>query len=140
MTRRERPVLVYDGSCGFCTRSVRLALHLPGEFDVVAWQDADLPALGVSHVAVAESVHWVALDGSIAIGHRAIAALLAGSGRPWTWLGRGMLLPGASWLSARAYRWVSAHRHRLRWPLAGTPACQLPPDRRPGAGGLRRSR
>jgi predicted DCC family thiol-disulfide oxidoreductase YuxK len=127
---RARPVLVYDGECGFCTRAVRWALRLPAEMDVIAWQEADLPTLGLSRVAAAGTVQWVDIDNGAQSGHRAVAALLRASGRPWSWLGRAMLLPGASWLGAQVYRLVSANRHRLP---GGTPACALPPERRPGA-------
>ncbi len=126
---RDRPVLVYDGACGFCTRAVRLAQRLPARMDVVAWQRADLPSLGLSRVAAAESVQWVGVDNHSLGGHRAVAAALRASGRPWSWLGRLMLLPGLSALSRVLYHWVSANRHRLP---GGAPACALPPDSRPG--------
>jgi predicted DCC family thiol-disulfide oxidoreductase YuxK len=125
-------VLVYDGECGFCTRAVRWARRLPADVDVVAWQHAELPALGLSRVAAAGAVQWVDVDNRAQAGHRAVAALLQASGRPWSWLGRVMLVPGASWLCARAYHLVSANRHRLP---GGTPACALPPEQRPGADG-----
>ena len=117
---RDRPVLVYDGDCGFCTSAVRLARRLPAEVDTIARQQADLAGLGLTAEAAAEAVQWVAEDDTVLAGHRAIAALLRASGRPWSWPGRLMVLPGASWLSARLYLWVSAHRHRLP---GGTPAC-----------------
>ena len=95
--------------------------HPQAEVDTIAWQQADLPGLGLSAEAAAEAVQWVAEDDTTLAGHRAIAALLHTSGRPWSWLGRLMVLPGASWLSARIYHWVSAHRNRLP---GGTPACK----------------
>jgi predicted DCC family thiol-disulfide oxidoreductase YuxK len=132
MPLRKRPVLVYDGECGFCTRAVRWAQRLPADVDVVAWQHSDLPSLGLSQVAAAAAVQWVDVHNVAQAGHRAVAALLQTSGPAWSWLGRLMLLPGTSWLAAQAYRLVSANRRRLP---GGTPACALPPEQRPGAGG-----
>lgn len=129
MQLRRRPVLVYDGECGFCTRAAGLARRLPVAMDVVAWQLADLTALGVTPAAAAEAVQWVERDNRSCSGHRAIAAMFGASGRPWSWLGRLMLLPGVSWLAGAVYHWVSVNRHRLP---GGTPACSLPPQRRPG--------
>lgn len=130
MTARVRPVLVYDGDCSFCTKSVRLVRRLQADVDVVAWQFADLPALGLTAAQADAAVQWVAVDGRAAAGHRAVAAVLRASRQPWPIIGRAMLLPGLSWLSGRVYAWVAANRQRLP---GGTPACALPPEQRPGA-------
>ncbi|MGH8960953.1 MAG: thiol-disulfide oxidoreductase DCC family protein [Jatrophihabitantaceae bacterium] len=130
MSTRPRPVLVYDGDCAFCTRSVRLVPWLRANVEVRAWQSADLAALGLTAEQAGESVQWVGGDGHIESGHRAVAALLRVSRPPLPVLGRVTLLPGISWVAARAYAWVSANRYRLP---GGTAACALPPEQRPGA-------
>jgi len=127
---RVRPLLVYDGDCAFCTKSVRLVRRLHADVDVVAWQLADLPALGLTAQEADAAVQWVPADGRSAAGHRAVAAVLRASRQPWPIIGRLMLLPGLSWLAGRLYAWVAANRHRLP---GGTPACALPPEQRPGA-------
>lgn len=129
MTRRDRPVLVYDGDCAFCTKSVRLAEHLRADVDVLAWQFADLAALGLTEIQANDAVQWVEPDGRISSGHEAIAALFRRAGLPFSLLGRLMLTPPVSWLARRIYVWVAANRHRLP---GGTPACSLPPEQRPG--------
>lgn len=116
--------LVFDGDCGFCTSSVHAMKRLRIHADVVvAWQHADLDALGLTPEQCAEKLQWVADDGSHASGHLAVAALLEGSG---LWKPVGLLLraPGVSWLAARAYSWIAAHRMSLP---GGTPACAVPP-------------
>lgn len=128
MATRERPVLVYDGDCGFCTSSVGVARRLPSDAAIVAWQHADLAGLGLTAQQANQSVQWVGTDGDVRSGHEAVAALLSRCGAPWSWLGQAMLLPGLSWLAARTYHLVSANRHRLP---GGTPACALPPEQRP---------
>ena len=129
---RRRPVLVYDGDCGFCTSAVRFAeRHLTKDVDIVAFQHADLDSLRLTRKECEDAVQWVRPDGLTSRAHYAVADLLVASGLPWSVLGRLMQLPPFSWLASVAYRLVAANRHRLP---GGTSACALPPDRRPGSG------
>lgn len=124
--------LVYDGDCAFCTSSVRAAERLrlrPGR--VVAWQHADLPALGLTPEQCQDSLQWVADDGRVSSGHEAVARLLLDGALPWRAVGALLLLPPFSWVAARVYRWVADHRGSLP---GGTPACALPQEDRPQAG------
>ncbi|MDP3713290.1 MAG: DUF393 domain-containing protein [Mycobacteriales bacterium] len=124
--------LVYDGDCAFCTSSVRVAERLRLRAGrVVAWQHADLPALGLTAQQCQESLQWVADDGRVSSGHAAVARLLLASALPWRPLGAVLLVPPASWVAARVYRWVADHRGSLP---GGTPACALPQEDRPQAG------
>ena len=130
--QRTRPVLVYDGDCGICTRSVEWAeRHLTRDVDVVAFQDADLDALGLTRQQCERAVQWVARDGQISSAHHAVGELLAASGRRWLPLAFLARTPPFSWVAGACYRWVAANRHRLP---GGTPACSLPPHLRPGSG------
>lgn len=97
---------------------------------VVAWQHADLPALGLTAEQCERAVQWVAADGRIDAGAAAVARLLLASGGWWAAVGRLMRIPPASWLAGLAYRLVADNRHRLP---GGTAACALPPAERPGA-------
>jgi predicted DCC family thiol-disulfide oxidoreductase YuxK len=128
-----RPVLLFDGDCAFCTSCVRLVEKMIGpDAEIVAWQFADLAALGVSEEQAAAAVQWVRPDGAVRSGHEAIAAMLGSSGPIWRIVGRVLLLPGISWTAAQAYRLVAANRHRLP---GGTPACERPPAGSPGSSG-----
>lgn len=120
-----RPVLLFDGDCAFCTSCVRLLeKRIRPDAEIVAWQFADLAALGVSAEQATDAVQWVQPDGRVRSGHEAIAAMLGSSGPIWRPLGRILLLPGISWAAAQAYRLVATNRHRLP---GGTPACARPP-------------
>ena len=122
--------LVYDGDCGFCTTAVSFVPRLRLRADrVVAWQHADLPALGLTPQQCAEAVQWVDAAGT-ASGHRAVARLLMASGPLWWLLGRVLLLPGISAVAARAYALVADNRMRLP---GGTPACAVRPPVDPAA-------
>jgi predicted DCC family thiol-disulfide oxidoreductase YuxK len=117
-------VLLYDGGCGFCTWSAHLLEKIGPETEIVAWQLTDLAALGVSEAQAMDAVQWVKVDGTVRSGHEAIAATLSSAGRTWKAVGRMILLPGISWLAAKAYRLVANNRYRLP---GSTPACARPP-------------
>jgi predicted DCC family thiol-disulfide oxidoreductase YuxK len=126
----ELPTLVYDGDCGFCTRSVRLVERLPVRVRVVPWQDADLSALRTTEDRARHEVLWVPMRGRVRGGAAAVAQLLKHCRAPWPVLGWLMDLPLLRGLAELVYRWVADHRSRLP---GTTPACQLPADQRPGA-------
>ncbi|HEX5527678.1 MAG TPA: DUF393 domain-containing protein [Solirubrobacterales bacterium] len=117
-----RPVLVFDGDCAFCTSSAHLLERIGPEAEIVAWQLADLDALGITAAQATEAVQWIGADGTVRSGHEAIAAALATAGWPWRLAARAILLPGVSSLAAAAYRLIARNRHRLP---GGTPACKL---------------
>jgi predicted DCC family thiol-disulfide oxidoreductase YuxK len=115
--RRDRSVLLYDGDCAFCMRCIQWTeRHLPYRPDVVAWQLADLPSLGVTAAEARYSVLWVEPSGRISHGAAAVARLLVASGGRWAVLGRLTLVPPFSVLAAGVYRLVAANRSRLPGP------------------------
>ncbi len=119
---RRRPVLVYDGDCGFCTTCVRVLERIGPEAEIVAWQLTDLAGMGLTEAQAADAVRWVRVDGTVRSGHEAIAAALIGAGGIWRTAGRALLLPGIAWLAAKAYRLVADNRYRLP---GSTPACAV---------------
>lgn len=119
---RHRPVLVYDGDCGFCTTCVHLLERIGPDAEIVAWQLTDLAELGMTEEQAADAVQLVRFDGTVRSGHEAVAAVLGTAGRIWRIVGRALLLPGISWIAARAYRLIADNRYRLP---GGTPACAV---------------
>lgn len=127
----QRPVLVYDGDCGFCTKSVEVLERLVGpDVEVVAWQFADLDELGVTAERAQHEVLLVTPIGDVYGGAEAFAKLLAFERGPWTLPGAVLQLPGIDKTAAAVYRLIAENRYKLP---GGTPACALPADRRPGA-------
>lgn len=121
---RERPVLIFDGDCGFCTRSVLwLERRAVRPMDCVPWQYADLPALGLSEEETRKAAWWVDPEGGRYGGHRAVGKALLACGGLWPVVGRLILVPPLSWLAIPGYALVA----RFRGYLPGTtPACKRP--------------
>lgn len=118
------PVLVFDGDCAFCSTAARWGRRwVPSRrAEIVAWQQADLDALGLTVEECVEALQWV--DGAQhAAGPVAIAAYLRTARAPWPVLGAVLATRLATALAWPVYRWVAAHRHQLP---GGTPQCALP--------------
>jgi predicted DCC family thiol-disulfide oxidoreductase YuxK len=121
--------VVYDGDCGFCTWLVAHGQRLlpKAKVTVQPWQQADLPALGLTEEAVRCAVQWVPADGKPRAGHRAIAAWLVAGRLPWSIPGRLMLIWPLSWIAAACYRLVASHRHQIPGPWRRNGgACAVP--------------
>ncbi|QSB14074.1 DUF393 domain-containing protein [Natronosporangium hydrolyticum] len=122
---------VYDGDCGFCTRSAEFAQRrVPTAATIVPWQRADLTALGLTVAEVDEAVQWVAPGQPVRSGPAAIAELLRSSGRRWRWLGGLLARRPVLSLAWPAYRLIARNRHRMP---GGTAACVLPSAERGGS-------
>ena len=119
------PLVVFDGDCGFCTRSIewgrRRIRRMP---TAVPYQRADLATLGLDEEACRTAVQFVAADGRVTAGERAVASLLLSAGLPWSPLGWLLALPGIRAVAGVVYRWVARNRHRLP---GASDACRLPP-------------
>jgi predicted DCC family thiol-disulfide oxidoreductase YuxK len=119
------PILIFDGDCAFCTSSVRFLARWvvrSGAIQVAPWQSTDLDAVGLTVDQCAAALQWVAKSGQVFSGHAAIGAVLRAGHPVWRPVGVLLMAPGFSWLAARLYSWVAAHRYHLP---GGTPACRL---------------
>jgi predicted DCC family thiol-disulfide oxidoreductase YuxK len=102
---RTRPTVLYDGTCGVCTRAVELAVeHLPDRVDWQPFQTADLAAYGISEAEATASVHLVEPSGHITHGAAAAGRLLVLSGGGYAVLGHVVLAPPVSWVAEAVYR------------------------------------
>ncbi|UNO38530.1 DUF393 domain-containing protein [Streptomyces sp. MST-110588] len=127
---RSRPVLVYDGDCGFCTTSVTFAeKRVRPRCEIVPWQFAELDALGVTQERAEYEVLWVTPAGTVYGGARAVAKLLMSAGGGWAVLGAALSLPPVRWIAHAVYRAVADNREKMP---GGTAACALPAHQRPG--------
>lgn len=118
----ERPLLIFDGDCAFCTSSALTGQRWLGLEHVEPWQYLDLDSMQLTAEQCQEAVQWVDVDGSVRSAQYAVIGALCHAGGFWSVLGRTMALPGVHRLAGVVYRWVARNRHRLP---GGTPACGL---------------
>lgn len=113
-------MLIYDGDCAFCARSLGWARRLGATTPAQPWQFLDLNAYGLTETDVIDAA-WFIADGVRARGHEAIAETLRTSTHAWVRaLGRIVGSRAVRPVASRAYAWVAAHRHQLP---GGTAAC-----------------
>ena len=116
-------ILVYDGQCGFCTRSARwIQARLPTEARVEPWQSLELDELGLTRPDVEAAVWWLDDRGHAtrrSRGAEAIGRSLVAAGGVWTVAGRLIIHPPLCWLARPVYSLIAANRHRLRGGAEG---------------------
>jgi predicted DCC family thiol-disulfide oxidoreductase YuxK len=95
---------------------VRVLERIGPDAELVPYQAADLPALGLTEAQAAAAVQWVGTDGSVRSGHEAIAGALLTAGRRWRIAGRLLLAPGISPIAAGVYRLIAKNRSRMPGP------------------------
>ena len=112
----SRPVLLFDGQCGFCRQWVarlrRWDRH--GVIQTLPGAERDtLPGLPpISDQSLDRAMQFVTLDGRVYPGARALPVLL-----PYLPGGRilapAFRVPGVQAVADRLYAWISARRHRF---------------------------
>jgi pimeloyl-ACP methyl ester carboxylesterase/predicted DCC family thiol-disulfide oxidoreductase YuxK len=104
-----KPVLLYDGECGFCRRRVAGLRARVG--DAVAFEAYQGAAWsGIPAADLARAVHFIDGNGDVSKGAEAILrARVAGRRRSvLLWMYR--RIPGVAPLAERVYDWVARHR------------------------------
>lgn len=120
-----RPLLIYEGDCGFCNRCARfIARRMPTKAEIKPSQRVNLEAYGVTEARARYEIVWVAVDGRLSGGVQAIARLLIDCGGAWAPLGHLLRLPPFRWLAHGVYRLVAQNRSRLP---GGGPSCGVRP-------------
>jgi predicted DCC family thiol-disulfide oxidoreductase YuxK len=117
------PVLVYDGDCGFCSRTAEWAEARLPDAEVQPYQWLDLEPLGLTPEDGKRAAWWIDERGRRHRGHRGAGRALIAMGGLWRVPGTLMLVPPFSWLAAGVYALVARFRYKLP---GGTPACRLP--------------
>lgn len=107
-----RPVLIFDGDCGFCRRAVlRLRAVVGDRVGCVPFQEYEFPEgkTELTPAACAEAVHLVEPDGRVT---RAAEACFRAVGHApgKRWVGALYRFPGLAPVAERVYRFVADHR------------------------------
>lgn len=110
-----RHVILFDGVCVLCNTGADWirARDRDGRFEFLPYQSEEarrrFPALDPRRLA--EAMHVVAPDGEVRVGVDA-APWIFGALPGWSWLARGLALPGVRALARPVYRGL-ARRRRL---------------------------
>jgi predicted DCC family thiol-disulfide oxidoreductase YuxK len=122
-TNDARPVLIYDGDCGFCAYWARYWQQLTG--DAVRYAPYQQVAADYPQIELAEfrrAVQYVTPDGRVASAAEASFRTLSHAPGKGFWLALYRHLPGFASISERAYAFIAAHRpaaHRVSLLLWG---------------------
>jgi predicted DCC family thiol-disulfide oxidoreductase YuxK len=107
--QRDKPLLIYDGRCGFCKIWIDYWKQLTGDrMEYAASQDVADQFPRIPAKAFAESVQLVRTDGTVASGARAVAETLGYE----PLYEKSRIL---AWVSEGAYRTVARHRDFFYW-------------------------
>jgi predicted DCC family thiol-disulfide oxidoreductase YuxK len=109
-----KPVLIYDGDCGFCRRWIERCRSLTGEaIEYVPFQDAAPRFPNITIEQFKQAVKLIEPDGRIFSGAEAVYRSLRGvRGCRWlTWAYA--VVPGFAPASESVYRWIARHRGRF---------------------------
>ena len=112
----QRPVVIYDGECPFCTKQIR-KMKSRDDRDAFEYVPRQTEGLERRFPVLAEAdfntgMRLLDTDGAVHVGADAvyrIARQLRGW-RRWAWLYR---VPGLGWLCRRIYAWIARNRQRL---------------------------
>ncbi|OZM72629.1 hypothetical protein CFN78_13400 [Amycolatopsis antarctica] len=117
------PVLLYDGDCGFCSRSVRfLEEHNLMGYRATPWQRVPDGELTVAFERLQSEVVLVRPGLPVVGGADALAASVRASDSRLRFTGRLLALPGFRAVAHAVYRQVARNRYRLP---GGSAACRI---------------
>ena len=118
-------VILFDGTCAFCERSVRfIATRDGGYFKFGASQNPEGQALLASYGTNRQAARSIILieDGEISLRSTAILKIAQRMRAPWRWAGVFLFVPRP--VRDAVYRVIAAIRHRI---AGESNACEVPP-------------
>jgi lipase maturation factor 1 len=111
----ERPLVVWDGSCGFCRMSIeRLQGELGERVETTPYQEVGDRFAPLGAADYARAVHLIEPDGRRSSGAEAVFRALAYRDGGLPWLALYLHLPGFGLLADLGYRFVARHRGAVR--------------------------
>lgn len=117
-----KPLLVFDGDCGFCRDWVNVWQKLTSDqVDYAAYQDVADQFAEIPAGSFASSIQYIDTDGAVTQGAKAAFQLLANNPNKKAWLWCYRFVPGFAWIAEIFYRVISRQRplasrfSRLLW-------------------------
>lgn len=119
-----KPVLIFDGDCGFCTTTANYVVkRSKTPIEAHAWQLIDVTVYGILQPQAIERVYLID-NGHAYGGHEAFAQILQlQKSALLSAIAFLLVVPPLCWLSRIAYTLIARYRHKLP---GGTPACKMP--------------
>jgi predicted DCC family thiol-disulfide oxidoreductase YuxK len=112
MQSQNRPVLIYDGDCEFCRRSVVRLRHMTGDrVDTRPFQEVAKQFPNISLEQFQASVQLVQPDGSVYVGAEAVFRTLASNPNHGWPLWMYLEIPGVARMTEFLYRLVARNRN-----------------------------
>ena len=119
-----RPILIWDGDCGFCELSVRVIERAAGDrIRTIAYQRTRLSDYGLTEADCREAAQWIDAAGR-ASGAEAIAHALLLARLPWRAVGALLLTPPVRPVARVTYRAIARSRTRIS-RFVGARACRV---------------
>jgi predicted DCC family thiol-disulfide oxidoreductase YuxK len=116
MASPDKPVLIYDGNCGFCKLWIEYWKTLTG--DAIAYaasQDVGQDYPEIPQAAFGKSVQLVMPAGEVLAGAHAVLQTLAHNSSPGWLLSSYRRFPGFAALTEAGYRLIAGHRNIFYW-------------------------
>ena len=108
----DKPLLIYDGDCAFCTRWIARWKRLTGDaVDYLASRDAGPRFPELLPADLQHAVHLVDVDGRVFSAAEAVLRSLSAAGRFRWVLWMYQSVPGCAALMESAYEFVARRRH-----------------------------
>jgi predicted DCC family thiol-disulfide oxidoreductase YuxK len=113
-TYGKKPVMLYDGDCGFCRRWVeRWKKITKNKVDYEPYQEAGAHYPEVAAHACGKAVHLITSDGSVYSGAHAVFRALAFVARYSLFLWLYEHVPVCGYFTETIYQWVARHRSSI---------------------------
>jgi predicted DCC family thiol-disulfide oxidoreductase YuxK len=107
----DKPLLIYDGDCGFCNYWAQYWRKLTGDrVDYAPYQEAGGQYPDISQEEFKSAVQYIAPDGTRARAAEASFRTLSHAPGKAFWLTLYRYLPGFAWFTELAYALIAAHR------------------------------
>ncbi len=118
-----RPLMIFDGDCGFCTASVNVIRRwIRPDCDIEPWQFTAIEEFNLTPEECSTAVQYVDSARQVHSGSRAVMRMLRDAPVPWPVLGAIGDAPGIAWVADRTYKWIALNRYKLP---GSTPACAV---------------
>jgi lipase maturation factor 1 len=110
----DRPLMIYDGDCGFCRVAVeRWRNATKAEIEYAPYQELKVPIPGANYDDFRHAVHFVDSNANIYRGAEAVFRAMAHCGRKRSLLRLYCSLPPFAFAAEAIYRTIAANRSRI---------------------------